>query len=749
MTIQELRQKYPMYDVLPDDVLRAKVSAKYPNLLTDGPKTMQMQQDEVQLENARLNTELNRIQLQKAQQADKPAQPNAYLQKSKPPLSTFVQKAATPTKTVTKQASKPAVKSSPLPKMETKKKGLLESTVDIFLPQTKQFASNFLTAGKNSLADIGDIVTGVTGTPEQKKKAGQSFIARQKETEEAVKKAGPKAGLKTGLELGSYLVPVGKGIKAGIGAGATVGALQGASKDLSAGDTLKGAAGGAAVGGALGAIGKGLQALFKNVPERIMTSILKESPKATKQGVRGGTSLGKEALERGEVGSIDGIYKKALQKVEDTENELQNVLMSSKEKVSTTSVRKAVDPMVQKLKDSGNVQGANSILERIANIEKEAGTKIPAARANEIKRTLYDEVRKSYGDQASAGKELIKTLARGFKEEIGKIKGVSNLNKDLSYYGRVADAAEKKIAGDSGKAALGLGDMVVGAGGFAAGMGPAALGAVAAKKALGSTPVKTAIAQGLNKAGKVVENKNIEALTSGMGRTSQVAGAKLATLPSIPSTQNTINNSPTQQNNQPNHILNTTTVLPQIQDPAQTSYITGYSPEVLYSAYKEAIGKEDTATADVLYSMYQDEVKHQEKNAPQEEKKLSAVAAKDLSRNQTALRAIEDLEKEMSGGDFEDQAKIIMSSLPGSLGARKYRSLWGSIIDTLGTNRTGAAYTIDQRKDYAHLMPVPGDDAATIAFKIQNIKNEIDNYVNNLQNTNPSEGYMPEITPQQ
>lgn len=109
-------------------------------------------------------------------------------------------------------------------------------------------------------------------------------------------------------------------------------------------------------------------------------------------------------------------------------------------------------------------------------------------------------------------------------------------------------------------------------------------------------------------------------------------------------------------------------------------------------------------------------------------KKMSAAAAKDLSRNMTAMRDITTLEQELQNNPFV----VTQAAIPGSPGARAYRAVQGGILDAIGTNRTGAAYTSDQRKDYEHLLPVPGDSPETIRFKIQRIKQEIGTYVQNL-----------------
>jgi hypothetical protein len=98
-------------------------------------------------------------------------------------------------------------------------------------------------------------------------------------------------------------------------------------------------------------------------------------------------------------------------------------------------------------------------------------------------------------------------------------------------------------------------------------------------------------------------------------------------------------------------------------------------------------------------------------------------------KNRTALRAVDELEGELLNPDGTiNQSKVTLSSLPGSPGSRLYRSNWGSIIDAIGSNRTGAAYTSDQRKDYKHLLPVFGDSEETIREKIKNIRAELQGY---------------------
>lgn len=101
-------------------------------------------------------------------------------------------------------------------------------------------------------------------------------------------------------------------------------------------------------------------------------------------------------------------------------------------------------------------------------------------------------------------------------------------------------------------------------------------------------------------------------------------------------------------------------------------------------------------------------------------------------RSRTAIRALDSLEAEVLKPDGTvDNSKLVKASLPGSLGARSYRSNWGSIIDIIGSNRTGASYTPEQRNDYKHLLPIVGDSPEVVQQKLATLRQELDAYAGN------------------
>lgn len=685
--------------------------------------TLREEQEKQRIANPSIDDQLKELELKKSQLSYNKALAEQPTKTS--PVSTYLQ----PTPTVG-QPSAYITK----PKIDPTQFLVDQPDVPIKKDQTKSTEKNIIQKGGDLLYGAAKFLAPKTvsqfekaaGAQEYAKKvmADKSLNEQQKaqKLQDYVKDI-QSGQLKSGLELSSYLVPAGKGVTGMAKMGAVMGGMRGASEGKGAlpdiTSTLKGAAGGAAAGAIIGVGSKAVKGLVKNVPERIMNSLFKEPIKATKAAVAKGETLGEEALKRGEIGGSESIFTKAISKVKQLEDQIQQKLMGTDKVVDISKVKQAVKPLVDEYTQAGNTGAANSILERISSIESQSGSMIPAARANEIKRTLYDEARRAYGSQASESMEGIKAIARGFKEQIGSIPGIKQINQDLAYFGRVADAMTDQMVREGRNNALSLTDAVLATGGIPG------IAAVAGRKILGSTQGKTAIAQGINKVGQGLE-KIAPAVLPPIVKGAQLIGSKIPgalgqPLPT-PSVEQTIQNVPNAQQNEAN-----TSEVQHTQSIAQTQNRLNQ----LSQAYNKALEAGDDKAAERIKKMYD-----MEKEASPISKKMSSTAAKDLSRNQTAIKAVQQLEKELqSGGGM----KVILSALPGSLGARQYRSLWGSIIDTIGTNRTGAAYTTEQRKDYAHLLPVPGDDDATIKFKMQNIKDEIQNYVNNLSNTSPNE----------
>ena len=273
--------------------------------------------------------------------------------------------------------------------------------------------------------------------------------------------------------LAAYGIPFGKGsniLTKALLPGGAVGGLYGVSDERKSNPLTDILAGGATAGvlrGATNTLGflgrKGTQSF----PRTLMGGVFKEAPKAERTAIKKGNELYNIALKKGQSGPPEDIYNLAVKNINKYENELQNKLQNSKRTVDIKTIRKATQPYINDLLDAGNKSNADTIFNRVNNLEKRHGSHIPIAMANKIKRTLYDEIRESsFGQFSTESKEGLKGIARSIKENIGgQIKGADTINKELSEWGRIADAMVEAIR--SGKRGVNALDVTLGFGGMA------------------------------------------------------------------------------------------------------------------------------------------------------------------------------------------------------------------------------------------------------------------------------------------
>lgn len=327
-------------------------------------------------------------------------------------------------------------------------------------------------------------------------------------------------GIQRGAGVASYMIPGGKTLKGAAGLGAASGALYGASQgdklDLNkiTGGMAGGAVGGVVAKGAGQLLNKAGKLATETAPKKIMNTVFKEPLKDTRAAISKGTkTLGEEALERGERGlSDEKIYENAVTRLNQFEDELQSKLIESKRIIPIADLKQAVAPLVKKYQSSGNLNDAQAILNRIDALETYHGKAIPVSIANEIKRTLYDEARNSYGKLSSESMEGIKALAKALKEGIAsKVPGASKINEQLSYNGRIADSLIDSMARSGRNRMLGITDSILTVGGIAGvpATGGASMLPALASKALESTGTATSLAVGLNRAGNVAKEMGV------------------------------------------------------------------------------------------------------------------------------------------------------------------------------------------------------------------------------------------------
>jgi len=295
------------------------------------------------------------------------------------------------------------------------------------------------------------------------------------------------------------------------------------NKDLKS--VAKDAAIGAAVGSAGALIGKGVSKLASYLidvaPESLMNHAVKPTLDELKKNIKYGTpTLGKQLVNEGVTGNTKALLKIADEQLTTNEAALQTLLEQSDGVVTKQSILKYAEPTLQKLQET---PGAKADAKQLLEIFNDMPDEVPVAKANEIKRNIYDQIRKvAYRFDPSLSKEkaALKLMASGLKTEIENQSGdpatVALLNQKLSIYGRLEDRVVDQLARANRNQIVKMGDA------FLAGIGiehPLALATLLTKHAAESPGVLTRTAVGLNK---------LSGVTSGpVGKALKTAGKKI------------------------------------------------------------------------------------------------------------------------------------------------------------------------------------------------------------------------------
>lgn len=637
---------------------------------------------------------------------------------------------------------------------------LLQGGANTFVPQTSKHFSN----AARSLTDK-------KMTAEEKKKAYQQFLD-------------PKSQLKMGLELGSFAVPFGKGANIATKAllpGAAVGGMSSLSKEEVnpknlAMDIAGGAAGAGLMAGASKIAGKATKSLTKALPERLMDSVFKEPLKDTRAAVKKGTSLGKEALEKGLTGGAENIYNKSVSEINLLEDSLQSALTQSKRIIPLSDIKKSIQPLIEKYNKSGNISAVKNISDRITALEQYNGKSIPVAVANEIKRTLYDEARNGYGQLASENIEGVKAVARALKESIAeKVPNANDLNKKLSFNGRVADSMMEKLVKEGRNNMFGLTDAIISTGGGALGAG-----AVIGKKVLGSTVGKTNVANILNKTGNAIDNINSPISQDVMGqltaRLPQILSSQTDNNKRANATNNEANNKVFDQNNtinsQQNGIITDQNTASQQQiDPNEEvtlldgtkatfgqlqqqgtfsqpeqggSQISDEQWQQLFIADLMQNGGKNLdklATVKELISPQSDidtRLKELELVTKQKEltdgKALTGDEQKMANNATSGLRSLAEIESTLG-----DSPENPLMALPDFIGGNQaYQTSKENLIDVIGRLRSGGAIGAEEEKRFRKLLPGATKSAETNKKDLGELKKLLSSFIDprNAQQAN-------------
>jgi hypothetical protein len=262
----------------------------------------------------------------------------------------------------------------------------------------------------------------------------------------------------------------------------------------------------AVIGGAFGVVAKGAEKLLQKAPQTAWSSILKRTPTEAAKN----PNLPAQAAKTGLAGaSRASILAKAQQRIQSIEVALDDILSESKGKIGTLKIAPYLDELRNAYR---SVPGEGASLEAIDNVMKDLLKRksLTLAEANELKRSIYGTISKSYGKgmlDLPAKTEAQKLIAAGLKREIEKVvPEVKSLNEQQAVYIQVKKAIEKTLARTEGKGiggtGIGIQDLLVGGIGTSAGVATGnpllGIGLVVAKKTGESTAVLSASSKLIN-----------------------------------------------------------------------------------------------------------------------------------------------------------------------------------------------------------------------------------------------------------
>lgn len=333
-----------------------------------------------------------------------------------------------------------------------------------------------------------------------------------------------------GAFRGSKLAIVGKNALLGSAFGATSGLEQNRSAKGVVGSTIGGALLGGAIGGTGLVVNKIKKVLTNETPVWLMDKAIKPALNDLKKNVKYGTdTLSRQLLNDGVKGGKNKLLEIANTQLEQNENKLQGILNDKKYAKSFIERDGILKYLSGVIKQKKAVPGMKSEISKIEGIVKSMPEKMSLPEANQIKRSIYQELRDpAYKIDAklSTKAATLKGIASGLKTEIEKkVSGttIRDINQKLSIYGRLEDTITDQIARSMRNNGLSLTDAILASGGLTAGLlGSAAtgdnkvtplsfvttLGLILARH--NTTALGTYGAQALRKTGMALENKAVQ-----------------------------------------------------------------------------------------------------------------------------------------------------------------------------------------------------------------------------------------------
>lgn len=279
----------------------------------------------------------------------------------------------------------------------------------------------------------------------------------------------------------------------------------------------------AGVLGAAGpAVGAGVEALGKSgAAQKLYQSALKPSWSMVK----------KEGLDMLDTGLKEQIpiSAKGLEmvgnKIDDIRKEISSGIQmhaGAGRTVDTAKVLSSLDDLEKFYRNTAAPQEALDTLQGIRDqFQKYHGQQIPVDVAQQIKINTYQELKKSYGQMATAKIEGLKQVARGLKEQISVVfPEIAGLNEQQSKLLGLDDALYRAVWRIDNHQIMGIGSPLAASAGHAVMGGPGAVAGLVGKFVLDDPGIKSRLAIALSKAGSVAPsaevNKGMLLLRSGL-----------------------------------------------------------------------------------------------------------------------------------------------------------------------------------------------------------------------------------------
>lgn len=282
------------------------------------------------------------------------------------------------------------------------------------------------------------------------------------------------------------------GVRAGMEAAEVTGRLAAQEGELGVPELGAGIAS-PIVGGVLSKTG---EALFKSLPEKLIQKAIGQPRKE----LVAGKDVSRYALDQKKVGTAKGLYDSAQNNIKSMGKEINDILKSVKVTDKNISNSRIFNDVAGKVNEAGGEISKEEIKDIVTKVAPQVRGMLnkptmSVENANKLRQNL-DEVlgeRAFLSQQLPFNKKILKDFTNFLREEVKTAAPETrpifdNLSKEIT----LRNALEDKIVKGVGKSAISVMDILTGASvGLGAGGVVPALGAVAARRAVGSTPFLT------------------------------------------------------------------------------------------------------------------------------------------------------------------------------------------------------------------------------------------------------------------